>query len=253
MAAEWRSLGEFGTALTTWPLLVATAKRGDGHPVLVLPGFLTGDASTHFTRAFLSQVGFEAYAWELGRNMGGIRKMRAGLAARLEAIVALTNRRVSIVGWSLGGVYARDLAQSHPDLVRYVIGLASPLTRDLRSANTGKMYARAAKDDADIGSGDPDGVLAREFDRITENLACPATAMYSRCDGIVNWRTCLISEGPRSENLEVNLASHTGFGVNPAALLAIADRLAQADGAFSRFVPRGPLAPLYGRERIDRA
>jgi pimeloyl-ACP methyl ester carboxylesterase len=249
MATEWRALGELGTSLTGWPFLVSAAERGDGHPVLVLPGFLAGDASTYFTRGFLSRVGFDAYGWELGRNMGGIRKMRAGLAARLEAIYARTQRRVSIVGWSLGGVYARDLAQSHPEIVRYVVGLASPLTRDLRSANTGALYARAAKEDADDGSGDAPGMLAREFDRLTGELACPATAMYSRCDGIVNWRTCLIAEGSRSENLEVALASHTGFGINAAALLAIADRLSQADGAFARFVPRGALAPLYGRAR----
>ncbi len=246
MVTEWRALGEFGAVLTAWPFLRATAQRGDGHPVLVLPGFLAGDASTHFTRTFLSQAGFDAYGWELGRNMGGIRKMRAGLASRLEAIYARTNRRVSIVGWSLGGVYARDLAQSHPEIVRYVIGLASPLTRDLRSANTGKLYARAAREDAGDADGDAPGMLAREFDRLADDLACPATAMFSRCDGIVNWHTCLIAEGPRSENLEVALASHTGFGINAAALLAVADRLAQLDGTFSPFVPRGPLAAFYG-------
>jgi pimeloyl-ACP methyl ester carboxylesterase len=253
MATEWRALGELGTSLTAWPLLVAAAQRGDGHPVLVLPGFLAGDASTYVTRAFLAQTGFDPYGWELGRNMGGIRKMRAGLAARLEAIYARTNRRVSIVGWSLGGVYARDLAHSHPEIVRYVVGLASPLTRDLRSANTGKLYARAAKEDADPGSGDAPGTLAREFDRLAGDLPCPATAMYSRCDGIVNWRTCLIAQGPRSENLEVALASHTGFGINAAALLAIADRLAQADGAFAPFVPRGPLARLYASGTAERS
>jgi len=247
MATEWRALGELGTSLAAWPLLLAAAQRGDGHPVLVLPGFLAGDASTYVTRAFLAQAGFDPYGWELGRNMGGIRKMRAGLSARLEAIYARTKRRVSIVGWSLGGVYARDLAHSHPEIVRYVVGLASPLTRDLRSANTGKLYARAAREDADAASGDAPGMLAREFEVLARDLACPATAMYSRCDGIVNWRTCLIADGPRSENLEVALASHTGFGINAAALLAVADRLAQADGAFAPFVPRGPFAALYGR------
>lgn len=251
MAAEWRALGEFGTSLSVWPLLLASASRGDGHPVLVIPGFLAGDASTFLMRRFLARAGFAPYGWGLGRSLGGIRRTRAPLAARLETIAAQTGQRVSIVGWSLGGVMARDLAQTHPELVRYVVGMASPLSRDLRSANTGKLYARLAHDDVDP-AGAFEGELTREFDGLAGDLVCPSTAMYSRCDGIVNWRTCLIRENERAENLEVAWASHTGFGINAAALYALADRLAQPDGTFARFSPRGAFALAYGAERRTR-
>ncbi len=253
LLAEWRALGELGTSLAAWPLLAAAAKRGDGHPVLVIPGFLASDASTVLTRRFLRSVGFDAYGWELGRSLGGIRHSRAGLAARLEAIYAKTGKRVSIVGWSLGGVMARDLARTHPEIVRYVVGLASPLSRDMRSANTGTLYTRLAKGDVDIDvAAEETSMLAREFDALVEDLPCPSTAMYSRCDGVVNWQTCLTYENERAENLEVIASSHTGFGVNPAALYALADRLAQPDGTFARFSATGPLALAFGTQRRSR-
>jgi pimeloyl-ACP methyl ester carboxylesterase len=250
MATEWRALGEAGLSIGAWPLLCTLAARGDGHPVLVLPGFLAGDASTYLTRRFLHAAGFDAYAWDLGRNMGGIRGRRAELGARLETIAEQTGSRVSIVGWSLGGVFARDLALRYPGLVRYVIGLASPLSRDMRTANTGKLYTRAAPGDTDDAG--ESGMLAEEFDRLDSDLACPSTAMYSRCDGIVNWKTCLIRENDRSENLEVVASTHTGFGVNAAALYAVADRLAQADGTFARFAPKPPFAIAYGTKPRTR-
>ena len=253
LLAEWRAIGELGTSFAAWPLLAARAPHGDGHPVLVIPGFLASDASTIFTRRYLRSIGYDARGWELGRSLGGIRKTRAALAARLQDIFETTGKRVSVVGWSLGGVMARDLARSHPEFVRYVIGLASPLSRDMRSANTGRLYTNLAKGDVDaetLEGGAP--MLASEFDDLIDDLACPSTAMYSRCDGVVNWQTCLVRENERTENLEIIGSSHTGFGVNPLALYAIADRLAQPDGTFTRFAATGPFALAFGAQRRTR-
>ena len=146
-------------------------------------------------------------------------------------------RKVSIVGWSLGGVYARDLALQAPDMVRSVITLGSPFANDIRATNATKLYELLS------GEGVDDIPGLREA--IAGDLPVPATSIYSRTDGIVNWRTSLVRPSATAENIEVHLASHIGLGVNPAALWAVADRLAQAEGEFSHFDRSGPFAIAY--------
>src|SRR5208283_4532089 len=107
--AESRLLLELGFSITAAPLLLA-APRGDGHPILVLPGFLASDVSTRPLREYLKFLGYEAHAWDLGRNYGGVERLHGALLARLDAIYQSSGRRVSVIGWSLGGVYARLLA-----------------------------------------------------------------------------------------------------------------------------------------------
>src|SRR3954449_3702172 len=109
MLAEARGLFELNSSLLLSPLLLR-APKGDGHPVLALPGFLAGDLSMAPMRRYLGELGYEAHAWRMGRNLGGLGRMREALLARLTEIHAATGRKVSLVGWSLGGVYARDLA-----------------------------------------------------------------------------------------------------------------------------------------------
>src|ERR1700736_2911605 len=106
--AEYRALWELGFSLTATPLLLG-APRGDGHPVLVLPGFLVSDISTTLLRKYLGALGYDTYGWELGRNLGGVARMRSKLRERLREIHEKTGQKVSLGGWSLGGVYARDL------------------------------------------------------------------------------------------------------------------------------------------------
>src|SRR5258708_37435020 len=109
LLAEARSLFEFNASLLLSPVLMR-APRGDGHPVLALPGFLASDLSMAPMRRYLGALGYEAHAWRMGRNPGGLGRMREALRARLTEIQAASGRKVSLVGWSLGGVYARDLA-----------------------------------------------------------------------------------------------------------------------------------------------
>ena len=111
------------------------APKGDGHPVLALPGFLASDLSMAPMRRYLGALGYEAHAWRMGRNLGGLARMREALRARLSEIHAASGRKVSLVGWSLGGVYARDLALQAPDMVRSVITLGSPFANDVRATN----------------------------------------------------------------------------------------------------------------------
>jgi len=237
MLAEARSVFEFNTSLLLSPLLMR-APRSDGHPVLALPGFLASDLSMAPMRRYLKELGYDTYAWNLGRNLGGVASKRGALRDLLKQIHETSGRKVSIVGWSLGGIYARDLALQVPDMVRSVITLGSPFANDITATNATRLY------EALSGEGINDNPEIREA--IAGDLPVPATSIYSRTDGIVNWRTSLLRPSDTAENIEVHLASHIGLGVNPAALWAVADRLAQPEGEFRQFDRSGRFAIAYG-------
>ena len=236
LLAEARGIFELNASLLLSPLLLR-APRGDGHPVLALPGFLASDLSMAPMRRYLSELGYDTYGWEMGRNVGGVSRMRAALRDRLAEIHDATRRKVSIVGWSLGGVYARHLALQAPELVRYVITLGSPFANDVTATNATRLYEALSGERV---TADPE---LRKV--IAGDLPVPTTSIYSRADGIVNWRTCLLRPSDTAENIEVHLASHVGLGVNPAALWAVADRLAQSEGQFRQFDRSGPFAIAY--------
>jgi hypothetical protein len=236
MLAELRGIFEFNSSLLLSPLLMR-APGGDGHPVLTLPGFLASDLSMAPMRRYLKELGYDTYGWQMGRNTGGVTRMRAALRDRLAEIHAATGRKVSLVGWSLGGIYARDLALRAPDMVRYVVSLGSPFSGDVRATNATRLY--------EAMSGETVGEDSELRKAIAGDLPMPTTSIYSRTDGIVNWRTCLLRPSATAENIEVHLASHVGLGVNPAALWAVADRLAQAEGQFEQFSRSGPFAIAY--------
>ena len=236
LLAEVRGIFEFNASLMLSPFLMS-APRGDGHPVLTLPGFLASDMSTAPMRRYLPELGYDPHAWRMGRNVGGFARMRAALRGRLAEIHQSTGRKVSIVGWSLGGIYARDLALHAPEMVRYVVTLGSPFANDVRATNATRLYEAL--------SGETVGSDPALLQALAGDLPVPTTSIYSRADGIVNWRTCRLRPSDTSENIEVHLASHVGLGVNPAALWAIADRLAQGEGQFSQFDRSGPFAIAY--------
>jgi pimeloyl-ACP methyl ester carboxylesterase len=244
--AEGRSLWEFGFAVSAAPLLLS-APRGDGHPVLVLPGFLAGDASTRPLREYLSRLGYEAHAWGLGRNFGGIERMQRALRARLNDIFEGSGRRVSVIGWSLGGIYARLLAVDAPERVRSVITLGTPFSRDPRASNVSDLYQQITGEGPTAEEYHGQELLPHELDKIRADALVPTTSVYSKLDGIVDWHASLLRTNALTENVEVIGASHVGLGLNAAVLWTIADRLAQADGSFKPFARRGPFALAYGR------
>lgn len=220
--------------------LLTLAPRGDGEPVLVLPGFITSDRSTRLLRRFLSHLGYDAYAWKLGRNLGprAIGQEGEKLLERLREIFESTGQRVSLVGWSLGGVMARELARAAPDMVRRVISLGSPFTGDPHATAPAKLYERLTGDKL---SGE---ALARRLRESVAPLPVPTTSIYSRADGIVPWQNCLEPAHARSENVEVH-GSHCGMGVNPAVLYVVADRLAAPDDAWTPFRASSWLGAVY--------
>ena len=237
MLAEARGVLELNSSLLLSPLLMQ-APKGDGHPVLALPGFLASDLSMAPMRRYLKELGYDAYAWNMGRNFGGIASRRGALRDLLKRVHEATGRKVSIIGWSLGGVYARDLATQMPELVRQIITLGSPFADDIRATNATRLY--------ELLSGEGVDDIPEVRAAIAGDMPVPTTSIYSRTDGIVNWRTSRVRPSATAENIEVHFASHIGLGVNPAALWAIADRLAQPEGEFRHFARSGPFAIAYG-------
>ena len=199
---------------------------GDGHPVLVFPGLGASDTSTLAVRQFLQRQGFTPYPWEQGLNLGTRPGVLERCRERLDALRRRHREKVSLVGWSLGGIYARELAKEAPDEVRCVVTLGTPFTGHPRSTNAWRFYELVS------GHQTHDAELLAEVRRPPP---VPTTSIYSRTDGIVAWECSINPPGhPHTENIEVR-ASHLGMGMNPLALYAIADRLRQDPAHWRRF------------------
>lgn len=233
---EQSAVFEIGALIASSPLL-RLAGRGDSHPVLVLPGFTAGDRSTVALRAMIRSWGFWAHGWGLGHNLGPTPAARAGMRDRLDALHQRHGAKVTLIGWSLGGLFARELARHAPDKVRQVITLGSPIqmTPDDRSN-------ASAISDLLRTNFDPSWEWVADFER--GPLPVPSTSIYTRTDGVVRWQLCLDVVDERHENIEVK-ASHIGLGFNPAALLAIADRLNRREGEWRPFRPLPGLGGMY--------
>lgn len=222
---------------------LAFAPRGEPHPVLVLPGLGATDFSTGLLRSWLRRLGYPVVGWELGRNRGPTREIVDALPPLLDRLAAKHGAPVSIVGQSLGGIYARRLAVRAPQHVRQVISLGSPfglVSQPLDETPGARAYRRYSgrHTSSRISRGSVGGPLP-----------VPSTSVYSRWDGVVDWRACRQPAGPTSENVAV-YASHLGMGVDPAVLWVVADRLAQPVGSWRPFHPpaRFGLAALYPRD-----
>ena len=219
-------LYEFGALLAASPMLRSIG-RGDNHPVLIMPGFLGGDASTLPLRFHIRGWGYWAHGVHGGRNMGPTPRMLARLDERLVKLHSRHGQKVSLVGWSAGGQYARYLARRHPDLVRQVITLATPLQLHPQDRSSMSFIADRLEHRFDP-----------EFRRLADHeqgtLPVPSTSIYSRTDGVVRWESCLDVVDEQHCNVEV-LGTHSGMGINPAALAVVADRLSQPEGDWRPF------------------
>ena len=224
---EGRALQELGAFVLLRPWLAA-APRGDGHPVLVLPGLLASDLSTRPLRSFLKAQGFAAHGWNQGRNLGLREGVEAGMLDRLDELYErYGQRKISLVGWSLGGIYARQLAKRRANKVRSVISLGSPFTGSPKATNAWRVYEFASGQKVDHRDQHIAGPLA-------DPPPVPTTSIFSRTDGICAWQTCLNVESEQVENIEI-YGSHCGLGHHPAAVYAVADRLAQPEGQWKKF------------------
>lgn len=237
---EGRAVGEL---LTTYALMPALRRgpRGDGHPILVLPGFLASDLSTGPLRRFLKKSGHAAHPWKMGRNLGPRKGVEERLMKRLHELRQRYGRKVSLIGWSLGGVYARLLANRSPEDVRCVITLGTPFNSSPKANRSWKLFEW-------VSGSRIDEVDAETFAHIRDTPPVPTTSIYSVTDGVVAWQCSVDGNGPLAENIQVS-GSHIGLGANPLVLYAILDRLAQPEGEWQRFERSGLKRVLYRRPR----
>ena len=217
-----RGLAELTTLPLATPMLLPMAPKGDGHPVLVLPGFIAGDTSTNILRRFLSGRGYKAYPWSLGSNFGHRTVGNKGekILEKLEEMYETYGEKVSLVGWSLGGIIAREMARRQPDMVRQVISLGSPFNGDIEATHPHRLYKA-------LTGHDPSADHMEEVLQVLRDPphGIPCTSIFTKGDGVVAWQNCLEEPHHLTDNIEVR-ASHIGLGFNAAVFFAIADRLA---------------------------
>jgi len=199
----------------------STVPQGDGHIVIVLPGIMTGDFTTFRLVGWLNRIGYDARGWGPGVNWGPTSRSLARVDALIDAAYAEGGRKVSLVGRSLGGLYAREYAKRQPDRVARVITLGTPVQFPVKTPLSPFENVLAQFYDPSVSA---------HLDDLPRNPPVPLTAIYSKSDGIVPWPACLVEEGPLAENLEIESA-HTVMGENPRAMRIIAARL--ADNPFS--------------------
>ncbi|MFL6131798.1 MAG: esterase/lipase family protein [Nocardioidaceae bacterium] len=193
-----RACMEFGGLMAATPILLA-APRGDGHPVLVLSGLSGGAGWTRMLRLYLQSLGHSVYAPRFAATKGSSGRVRRLLSARVDELADRHGGPVSLVAWSVGGCFARQVAVAKPTKVRQVVTLGTPLD--------GMWYPKGQR-------------------RAAGPLKVPVTSIVSRTDGIFEWHRCVQPRGARAENVEVP-SSHLGMASNPFSYHVIADRLAQ--------------------------
>jgi pimeloyl-ACP methyl ester carboxylesterase len=217
--------------------LLSLAPRGDGYPVLVLPGLVASDTSTRPLRSFLNSKGYAVSGWRQGRNLGLRDGVQNAMIDLLQEMNEASGRKVSLVGWSLGGLYARQLAKMMPGRVRQVITLGSPFASTPKATNAWRVYEMASGRRADEEDGRFGGSLAGA-------PPVPTTAIFSRSDGICAWQGCREEASATTESIEVE-SSHCGMGHHPAVVYAVAERLAQKEGEWAPFDRGGWRSIVY--------
>lgn len=232
---EGRSLFELNSFYALRPLMKRLPK-GDGHPVIAFPGFVASDRSTKPMRNLLRDLGYSTYGWGLGRNLKFNPQREDEMAELLHKVHQRYGQKVSLIGWSLGGVFAREIAKANPDAVRNVITLGSPISGDMDHTNATRLY--------EYLNGEPSAEMKARMAKLSEAPPVPTTSIYSKTDGIVSWQGSLQKAGGQTENIRVP-ASHTGLGVNPLVMYLLANRLQNTPESWAPFEAEGAKRFLF--------
>ncbi len=249
---EWRALLEITTLPLAWPLLAATP-RGDGHPVLLLPGFMADELTLLALKTFLRGRGYDVRNWGLGRNLGFQRRHAQALEQKVRYLHHQTGRKVSLVGWSLGGVFALYGAIQASECVRQLITLGSPVSIDSQGSRSPRLIKGLYRMIAHPMGPDVH-VMQPRAKKLREHFLppVPTSCVYSLGDGVVPPQEATIDGDPSLyENIRVG-GSHVGLGFNPMVMGVIADRLSQPEGQWQPFRPQG-LSGLFYRRRPREA
>jgi pimeloyl-ACP methyl ester carboxylesterase len=192
--------------------LIGRCPKGDGHRVIVLPGFCAGSHATAALRRALVTAGYDAVDWGLGTNLGPSDHVDQGL----KDLILGQRETVTLVGWSLGGLYARALANQYPDKIRRVITLGSPHRADPSVSALAPLFRL-------LSPKKPEELTPEALDLVRRDPPVPLTSIYTRRDGVVDWKDCICS----GENVEVT-GTHMGLTHNLDVLQALLDRLPQS-------------------------
>ncbi|MCX7162456.1 MAG: alpha/beta hydrolase [Betaproteobacteria bacterium] len=252
---EPRALLEMALLPVSLPLLMQ-APRGDGHPVLLLPGFLADEKSLIGLKLFLQSKAYEVHTWGLGRNLGFRSKHASALPQKIRYLHHVTGRKVSLVGWSLGGVFSLYGAENALDCVRSIITLGSPVSVDA-SGSQSPPAVKALYRLVSHRLGAAAHVMQPRAKTLREQrrLAIPTSCLYSLGDGVVPPQEATIDGDPAfHENVQVP-GSHLGLGFNGIVLAIVADRLAQPEGGWQPFQPQRLLGRVWrmtsGSSQLD--
>ena len=242
---ELRALGEMALLPLSWPL-ISSAPKGDGHPVLLLPGFMAEEGTLVALQTFLRGRGYKVQTWGLGRNVGFQRRHADALVEKLRYLQHQTGQKVSLIGWSLGGVFALYGTHQAPECVRQLITLGSPVSVDENGSQSPPLVKALYRLVAHP-MGPEVHVMQPRVKKLRQRElpAVPISCLYSLSDGVVPPQEATIDGDPtRCENIRV-AGSHTGLGFNPLVLRIVADRLAQPEGGWTPFKPQGAFGVTY--------
>jgi len=245
---EWRALIEVATLPYSLPWLMS-APRGDGHPVLLLPGFMAEEGTLAPLRWVLSYLGHDVQSWGFGRNVGFQRRHADALEQKIRYLHHASGRKVSLVGWSLGGVFGLYGAHRAPECVRQLVTLGSPVSIDVAAGNQSPALLKTLYRMVAHPLGPTAHTMQPRVKKLRQRIAppVPTSCLYSTTDGVVPAQEATIDGDPSMhENIRV-FGSHTGLGFNPMVLAIVADRLAQPEGQWKPFKPGGWTGSVYRR------
>jgi pimeloyl-ACP methyl ester carboxylesterase len=238
LSEGWRALLEGSALLPNLPFLRGLP-RGDGHPVYLLPGLMGDNRSMSMLQIWLTDLGYKVIPWKFGRNLGPRGFWMESLIGTVDEAARQHGQPVSLVGQSLGGIFAREIAKSIPEQVRQVITLGSPF-RQATTSGIAPVVIRLFE----MMTGEKAEKMHRDVEHISLPAPVPSTALFSRTDGIAHWKICIEEETPHTDNVEV-VGSHCGMGFNPAAYYVIGDRLAQPVDKWRKFERSGLRRFMY--------
>lgn len=217
LAGEMASITELARLLFHYPGL-QRQPRGNGETVLVLPGFGASDASTALLRRYLKRLGYQPLGWGLGRNKGQLGQLVPAVGRIVQQEALRQQTPIHLVGWSLGGYIAREVARDQPGDVAQVITFGSPVVGGPKYTVFAPLYERRGQN--------LDAIERRMAERNENLIRVPLTVIYSRRDGIVSWRACIDEVHSHAQHFEVD-ARHIGMGFSPEVFRRVAQSLAQ--------------------------
>ena len=195
------------------------AKRGNGQPVLVIPGFMASDLTMKPMRRFLKRIGYTPYKWECGRNLARVENLDF-LEEKVKELYEQHGKKVSIIGWSLGGIYARELSKRQPNLVRQVISMSSPFGGIDKSDFVLRFFKIIKRKDL------REMLDEKWLKTLPEPTPVFTTAIYSKKDKVIGWQYCIDKkEDALHKNIEA-YCTHMGMPYDKTAFVIIAERLA---------------------------